>query len=119
MSASSGKRGLNVYIDPNRCVGNAACTWAAPGFYVLDEETRKAVLEHEEEATVEQLFAGARACPTRAISFGDLNRRDSAVSRLRREPHHYALLGHLGTRPRTTYLKRVRNPNPALEEGGA
>ena len=56
------------------------------------------------------------ACPSRAIQFGDLRKEDSAVSRLRREPQHYALLGHLGTRPRTTYLAQVRNPNPALEE---
>ncbi len=54
------------------------------------------------------------ACPTRAISFGNLNNRDSAVNRLRQEPHHYAMLGHLGTRPRTTYLARLGNPNPAL-----
>ncbi len=75
MSSDQGKRGLNVYIDPHRCVGNAACTWAAPGIYVLDEETRVAVLENEEDATVEQLFAGARACPTKAIIISQFGRR--------------------------------------------
>ncbi|MDQ3654200.1 MAG: ferredoxin [Chloroflexota bacterium] len=75
MSASQGKRGLNIFIDPNRCVGNAACAWAAPGIYVLDEETRVAVLENEDIATVEQLFAGARACPTRAIIISQFGRR--------------------------------------------
>jgi ferredoxin len=70
-----GKRGLNVFIDPNRCVGNAACTWAAPGIYTLDEETRVAVLENEDIATIEQLFAGARACPTKAIIVSQFGRR--------------------------------------------
>jgi molybdopterin-containing oxidoreductase family iron-sulfur binding subunit len=49
-----------------------------------------------------------RACPTRAITFGDVNDPDSAVSRAKREGRNYALLGELGTRPRTTYLARVR-----------
>jgi molybdopterin-containing oxidoreductase family iron-sulfur binding subunit len=49
-----------------------------------------------------------QACPTRAISFGDLNDPDSEVSRLRRSGRNYALLGNLGTRPRTTYLARRR-----------
>ncbi|WP_338664882.1 4Fe-4S dicluster domain-containing protein [Pararoseomonas sp. SCSIO 73927] len=48
-----------------------------------------------------------RACPTRAITFGDLNDPESAVSRARQDGRHYAMLGHLGTRPRTTYLARV------------
>jgi molybdopterin-containing oxidoreductase family iron-sulfur binding subunit len=56
------------------------------------------------------------ACPTRAITFGNRNSKASAITALRREPHHYALLGHLGTRPRTTYLARLRNPNPAMQE---
>ena len=56
------------------------------------------------------------ACPTRAISFGDLNDKDAHVNALRHEPHHYAMLGHLGTRPRTTYLARLDNRNPALRE---
>lgn len=66
-SEGTTKRGLRVYIDPNRCIANAKCTTAAPGIYVLDEETGVAVIENEDQATVEQLFAGARACPTQAI----------------------------------------------------
>ena len=69
------KRGLKVEIDPARCVANASCTVAAPGIYVLDEETGIAVLENEDEATLEQLFAGARACPTQAIIISQLGRR--------------------------------------------
>ncbi len=49
-----------------------------------------------------------QVCPTSAITFGDLNDPDSEVSRLRRSGRNYALLGNLGTRPRTTYLARVR-----------
>jgi molybdopterin-containing oxidoreductase family iron-sulfur binding subunit len=66
--------------------------------------------------TDEVVTACQSACPTRAIHFGDRNNRGSHVSALRTAPHHYALLGHLGTRPRTTYLARLRNPNPALTE---
>src|SRR5690348_15434965 len=69
------KRGLRVWIDPNRCIANAKCTTAAPGIYVLDEETGVAVLENEEDATIEQLFAGARACPTQAIIIEQFGRR--------------------------------------------
>ena len=73
--APNRKRGLSVSIDPNRCIANAKCTTAAPGIYVLDEETGIAVLENEDQATVEQLFAGARACPTQAIIIEQFGRR--------------------------------------------
>lgn len=69
------KRGIRVQIDPKRCIANGKCTTAAPGIYVLDEETGIAVLENEEEASVEQLFAGARACPTQAIIVEQFGRR--------------------------------------------
>jgi ferredoxin len=69
------KRGIKVTIDPRRCIANAKCTTAAPGIYVLDEETGIAVLENEDEATIEQIFAGARACPTQAIIIEQFGRR--------------------------------------------
>ena len=69
------KRGMIVRIDPHRCIGNAMCTRAAPGVYQLDEETRIAVLRNYDEATVQQLFAGARACPTQAIIIEQYGRR--------------------------------------------
>jgi molybdopterin-containing oxidoreductase family iron-sulfur binding subunit len=64
----------------------------------------------------EVVTACEAACPTHAISFGNKNDPDAKVSTLKREQRHYALLGELGTRPRTTYLAQVRNPNPALTE---
>jgi ferredoxin len=69
------RNGVIVRIDPRRCIANAKCTTAAPGIYVLDEETGVAVLENEESATIQQLFAGARACPTQAISIEQFGRR--------------------------------------------
>jgi molybdopterin-containing oxidoreductase family iron-sulfur binding subunit len=54
------------------------------------------------------------ACPTRAIQFGNLQDKNSLVNGLRADPRHFTLLDELGTRPRTTYLARVRNPNPKL-----
>ncbi|HSL82158.1 MAG TPA: 4Fe-4S dicluster domain-containing protein, partial [Thermoanaerobaculia bacterium] len=56
-----------------------------------------------------------QACPSGALVFGDLNDPEAQVTKRKAEPLDYALLGDLGTRPRTTYLARLRNPNPALE----
>lgn len=69
------KQGLHVFIDPRRCISNAKCTTAAPGIYVLDEETQVAEIADWESATVQQLFAGARACPTQAIIIEQFGRR--------------------------------------------
>lgn len=69
------RNGVVVRIDPRRCIANAKCTTAAPGIYVLDEETGVAVLENEDIATIEQVFAGARVCPTQAISIEQHGRR--------------------------------------------
>ena len=96
------KGSTRVFIDPKRCIANAKCTTAAPGVYALDEETGVAVIENPDDATVEQLFAGARACPTQAIiieqfgrrvypviltpMFGESERRSGARRRVARQP---------------------------------
>jgi molybdopterin-containing oxidoreductase family iron-sulfur binding subunit len=58
-----------------------------------------------------------QTCPTEAIVFGDLNDPDSRVSSLRANDRAYDMLGYLNIRPRTSYLARVTNPNPALVTG--
>ncbi|MGD8609353.1 MAG: 4Fe-4S dicluster domain-containing protein, partial [Myxococcales bacterium] len=59
-----------------------------------------------------------QACPTRAIAFGDLNDPKSNVSSQAGVNRGYKLLAEIGTRPRTTFLARIRNPNPKLKGRG-
>jgi len=54
-------------------------------------------------------------CPTEAIIFGDINDKNSRVSQLKADPRNYSLLADLNTRPRTTYMATLRNPNPEIE----
>ena len=56
-----------------------------------------------------------QACPSSAIEFGDIRDQSSRVAKAKADPRNYALIEELNTKPRTTYLSKVRNPNPELE----
>ena len=71
----------------------------------------------EGEADVPVTTACAQACPTSAITFGNIADPGSRVAQLRRSDLNYGLLSDLHTRPRTTYLGRVRNPDPNITQG--
>jgi molybdopterin-containing oxidoreductase family iron-sulfur binding subunit len=85
------------------------CVQRINGARVAAERSGRAIADGEIQTACQQ------ACPSQAIVFGDQNDAGSRVARWKAEPRGYGLLTELATRPRTTYLARVRNPNPELE----
>jgi Fe-S-cluster-containing dehydrogenase component len=64
----------------------------------------------------EIVTACQQACPASAITFGNINDKTSRVAKLRGDERSYQVLADQNTRPRTTYVAAVLNPNPELEE---
>ncbi|MER8614037.1 4Fe-4S dicluster domain-containing protein [Mesorhizobium sp. M1216] len=84
----------------------------------ISEKRIKAQTENRAIADGEVVTACQQACPTQAIVFGDLNGKGARVAQEKAAPHHYALLEELNTRPRTTYLGKIKNINGRLSSGG-
>src|SRR6185503_12589711 len=63
----------------------------------------------------EILTACQQTCPTEAIVFGNINDANSRVAKMKSEKLNYGMLAEINTRPRTTYLASLRNPNPEIE----
>ena len=108
---------LKLIANPNVTIRGRGvmekCTFCVQRISAARIEAKKA---GRPIADGEIVTACQQACPTRAITFGDLNDPRSRVSDLQKQPHRYALLEDLNTRPRLTYLARVSNPNPEVGE---
>jgi molybdopterin-containing oxidoreductase family iron-sulfur binding subunit len=116
------------YSDPDlRIINNPDVTVRSRG--VMEKCTycvqriSKAHIQSEREGRKihdgEVKTACQSACPANAIVFGDISDPTTEVARLKQEPRNYALLAELNTRPRTTYLAKLTNPNPALVDAAS
>ena len=118
-------------FDPNRA---NASTWifSIARHQAIDYHRRDHSALHDPESGIDAETASVRegkqikvgdelqtacqqSCPAGAIIFGNLNDPESRVSKLKAQSRNYSLLGELHTRPRTTYLAEVSNPNPELK----
>ncbi len=78
------------------------------------EAQREAAVQNRNVRDGDVQTACQQVCPANAIVFGDINNPNAPVSVLKRQPNRYEVLEEINTKPRTSYMGLVRNPNPAL-----
>jgi MoCo/4Fe-4S cofactor protein with predicted Tat translocation signal len=86
--------------------------------YCIQRINAAKIKSEEEDRTIrdgEIVTACQQSCPTQAIVFGDINDRNSRVAKLKQQSRDFGLLRDLNTRPRTTYLAKLTNPNPDIK----
>jgi len=86
--------------------------------YCIQRITQHRIDSERENRKIRDLelqTACQQSCPANAITFGNKNDSHTQVSKLKAKTRNYGLLQDLNTRPRTTYLAEIRNPNPELE----
>jgi MoCo/4Fe-4S cofactor protein with predicted Tat translocation signal len=93
------------------------CTYCVQRINERRIDTEVATVREGKEIRIgeELQTACQQSCPAGAIVFGNINDPNSTVSKWKSQARNYSLLGELNTRPRTTYLAEVRNPNPESE----
>jgi len=87
--------------------------------YCIQRINRVKIAAEKEERELrdgEILTACQQTCPAQAIVFGNISDKDSRVAKMKAQSRNYGILEDLNTRPRTTYLAKLRNPNPEIEE---
>lgn len=80
----------------------------------INEAKLKAKQEGREVKDGEFMTACQQACPTQAITFGNILDPESKIAKAKASERNYAMLGEYNLKPRTSYLAKLRNPNPEL-----
>jgi MoCo/4Fe-4S cofactor protein with predicted Tat translocation signal len=92
------------------------CTYCVQRITHARIKAEEATQAEDKKTVIDQLqTACQQSCPANAIIFGNINDPDSLVSKWKAKSRNYGLLDDLNTRPRTTYIASVTNPNPELE----
>ncbi|HTJ78817.1 MAG TPA: TAT-variant-translocated molybdopterin oxidoreductase [Rariglobus sp.] len=82
----------------------------------IQQKVKAGASDHVEVPDGTIKTACQQVCPVEAIVFGNIKDENSAVSQAKARQQDYSLLGYLNIRPRTTYLGKLRNPNPAMPD---
>lgn len=80
----------------------------------ISEARIKSKLENRDIRDGDITTACQQACPTSALTFGNINDANSRVNKMKSQNRNYAMLAELNVKPRLTYLARIRNPHPDL-----